>query len=467
MLGVKKVDSTKLTYDINKRLDFHAGLKVIDVTDQLDVSPNDIFTYCETIGINPDCLYYNEYRYPSFYYYDFPVYFDIVDWQLDNDDSFVLESLKRRIETCRTLFESGHLERYFQFVQGVCSKDILVNVFYEHKEHLSYAQLRRFYISQFHGHVQASTNMMRHALTLRPQTYAPPLPYDQPTYTVYRGAGRHSRPLKDCWFWTLNLMDAANLAASATDDPIIYEATVKKEHVIDFFPKSGRAEIVIAPEHIENVRAIQQREALDFSIEMKEHRLADEFNFYRHTFIKPRQYANESDLHGTAHTTRVLLFVLALAHLEQLDTRSRAIVANAAIYHAIGRTDILDKTHVGEASLKQLKRLKYPLFIINCANAPQDKKYTTANFTSDEKMLIHRLIANNSKPFEDALSHDELRLLPDGLEERYAHLSRILRDAHALDDIRTDKIQMDKLTHPLTETLITYAIRCYTILESM
>jgi alpha-ketoglutarate-dependent taurine dioxygenase len=144
------------------------------------------------------------------------------------------------------------------------------------------------------------------------------------------------------------------------------------------------------------------------------------FNKFSNHII-PSHYNRPNGIHGMNHARRVLFFAELLAALEDLPETERDILATAAVYHDIGRTnDGVDYEH-GYASFKKAEQFG----LIRMENT---EDYRTVKY----------LIAEHCIRDKDAFA----LVMNYGLEnpEGGKRLLKFFKDADGLDRVRINDL---------------------------
>lgn len=174
---------------------------------------------------------------------------------------------------------------------------------------------------------------------------------DTESFLVYRGMTEKSTPAKDAVSWTPNINIAYRFASCYGKKPVVATAVVKKEDIIEYISSDttigGEEEFLVVPGKI----TIQQEKKL-FTANSDE--IIDNMNKTLSTFqtykrkLKSlyQKYGRKSSCHDTLHSLRVLFLSLMLGVHEELSKSEMKQLAEASIYHDIGRvSDDANTTH--------------------------------------------------------------------------------------------------------------------------
>ena len=173
--------------------------------------------------------------------------------------------------------------------------------------------------------------------------------------TVYRGMTERSTPVSDALSSTPNLNIAYSFACAYGTEATVVKAVVKKEDIIEYISPDttlGREEeIIIIPgtAHIQEevyLVSVVSDEAID-----RVNAILPMYQLYRRKLKKlySKKRENLQD-HDAEHSLRVLFMALFLANHEQVTKTEMKQLAEAAIYHDVGRTDEYTNEEHGAAS---------------------------------------------------------------------------------------------------------------------
>ena len=233
---------------------------------------------------------------------------------------------------------------------------------------------------------------------------------------VYRGMSEHSTPAEKALSWTPNINVAYRFAVAYSQEPQVIQGIIKREDILEYISPDttmgNEEEIIVEPGKVN----IQERNLLlpPDSDEMCV--LTDEvlpvYQTYRQKLKKLYQkHANGLSGHDAEHSLRVLLLALLLAAKYNVSKAEMKQIAEAAIYHDIGRVDEAANTSHGKLSE-----------IIYEKDGGKDK-------------AVAFLIRNHC--VDDETAHNELiGLFSFKTQKRIEVLYGILKDADALDRVR-------------------------------
>lgn len=392
----------------------------------------DVMKYADATGIDAKHLYLSESPTFQYIYYKFPNYVEV--FTLDTDSEFLIKDVGGRIDYQNKVFNNKAWTKYLLAVEGVMQMQIFAKIYPMIAPEERYDLLRYIYVQNDQGHNFITKDMWVDALALKPNKEPLNLPEDQEEFVIYRGVGNKSAKLNEALSWTLSYYVASKFSYKGDSEGAIHVAKVKKEDIIEYFDERDEEEIIVQPSKVYDLKTYEQYQPLEVYKELLNTHLIDEYNFYRNTFLEEDNFYMDSTTHGIEHTKRVLALSMALAYHEELEVNDRALLANAALYHDIGReTDGVEPGH-GVKSYERLMDEMYATIIIDCQNKPEDQEYRLDSFSRDEKEILKLLIELHDT--DDALIKKEIKEMPNKQKERFEKLIRIFKDADALDRIR-------------------------------
>lgn len=152
---------------------------------------------------------------------------------------------------------------------------------------------------------------------------------------------------------------------------------------------------------------------------------------------------NKWGIHGIKHALRSMVLAHEISKAIDLNTIDTKVSSLAALYHDTGRTnDALDYSH-GRKTVEKLRAYGLDKRILACFNS------------EDDLLLFNKIIAAHSLP--DAKQADFKAEIPDHLEERFARLYSVLKDADGLDRLRINDLDPSYLRNEASVELIDFA----------
>ncbi|MDO6628664.1 HD domain-containing protein [Bacillus thuringiensis] len=425
----------------------------------------------ESQGLVMDNFYLSKKLFEPYCYYKFPVFYTTPSLK----EVLSLEGvvpLKQHLEYLeeyanRILFEE---KNYFKFLVSspTQAKFMLMNkVYWYLSEQERYELFISFYAEEDYGHYLIDKDLIKDAIKNQPTEYRQEMlnrlnktTGDTDTLTIYRGCSDKSTTPEEAMSWTLSKNTAIFFAMSRGLDGDIYEAKVKKEHVIDYLQGRHEEEILVLPQHVEDIKPYEMIKTNDEINAMLASEHVEEYHLYKNTFIKDEYFDNPEGIHGTRHCKRVLFHALSLAKEFNLNTRDRAILSNAACYHDIGRTnDDEDRDHGLGSVIKHAEEVHdFPYMCINVVDRKNKNKNYELEYMNDEEINIiefimqyHCIGDEESREALDRLAWD------DEIADRTWKLYQLFKDADGLDRVRIKDLNVDYLRTEAAQKRVLFA----------
>lgn len=180
---------------------------------------------------------------------------------------------------------------------------------------------------------------------------------DAETITVYRGMTEESTRITEALSWTPNINIAYRFACGYTSRASVVKAVVRRQDIVEYITPGlsigNEEEIIVIPGSVD----VQEVKHLLWPLDDSVVSMMDSFRMVYLTYARKLTHLydeKETHLqgHDTAHVLRVLTFALYLAESEHLSKGEIKKVAEAAIFHDIGRTDELTNPRHGIESAK-------------------------------------------------------------------------------------------------------------------
>ena len=250
--------------------------------------------------------------------------------------------------------------------------------------------------------------------------------------TVYRGMTERSTPVEDALSWTPNINIAYKFACAYGNKAFVVKAVVDRKNIIEYISPDtslGREEETII---IPGSASIQEEiKLIPVDSDESLNALNDIMAIYQTYRAKlGKLYAkrkNQLSDHDATHSLRVLFLALFLANHEKMTKAEMKQIAEAAIYHDIGRTSETANEQHGIASAIIYQKAggsdKAVSFMIqnHCIDDSVAKKNIEAEFSAKSKNKVWRLLSI----IKDADALDRVRFgiaespESDGLDIRY------------------------------------------------
>lgn len=133
--------------------------------------------------------------------------------------------------------------------------------------------------------------------------------------------------------------------------------------------------------------------------------------------LSKEDFLRSSRIHGMAHTRRVLIHVLSLAHLLNLNSEDTALLCIASIYHDTGRlNDGPDPEH-GKRSWQRV-----------------GEKPLIRNLAEEDRAILAYIMENHC--LDDKVGLANIDDYPIADKERALRLLKVFKDADGLDRVR-------------------------------
>ncbi len=255
---------------------------------------------------------------------------------------------------------------------------------------------------------------------------------DADSFLLYRGATEKSTPVEKALSWTPNINLAYRFACSYGTEPVVLTAVVKKEDIIEYISEDttigSEEEFLVLPGKINIQNAEHLLTAVSDEITESMDNTLSVFQTYKQKLkMLYLRYGKDNSYHDALHSLRVLFLGLVLGCHEGLSKAEQKQLAEAAIYHDVGRTnDDTDATH-GQKSAELYQRAsgfdKAVSFIItnHCIEDSDARVILEKEFVSKTQGKIWRLY----EILKDADALDRVRFgiavdpQSDGLDVRY------------------------------------------------
>lgn len=439
-----------------------------------------VLKIAEKIEVDPAFLFFVHNPYPFYCYYQFPVFLSI---DVFSETFIDVLHVKERIHGLqKAITEAMQMQDYKRilFYTEDRAKVLIFNKLYwlvpDEKKYGFYQDLYTFLD---YGHQAIDKDIRKHVWKCQPHSEKEKIRLELDRIepgeyiTIFRGEGKESTPYDRAMSWTTSLSVAAFFATRIKSDISgkVYRARVRKEHVLDYIEYRGEKEILVFPEHLSDVEQIsmptlqEELEALDQEGYLKEYFL------YKNTFLKKKYFQNPGGIHGIDHVKRVLYHAIALSRALGLSDSDRAILANASLYHDIGRTHDGYCTMHGEWSWRKYKTKiasKYPLISVNAVKKRrmgENEGYDLQGLNDEEQRIVQFIIEYHCREDEEGKRALQEMNLPHNLKERCLRLYEIFKDCDGLDRVRLSLKEFDERYLITAEAkkrlLIAYQVKNY------
>lgn len=430
---------------------------------ELDVphfpSESEVRRIAEKYEINPDHFYFVEKSLPCYCYYDFPAYLTI---DVFNDQFFeflrVSERIKAVVKESHEALHNKDYYKIFAFSEDQAKVLLLNKMYWLVLDEEKYELYNQIYTRLDYGHTLIDLKIQRDVWRHQPKEEKERLKkmldksYKEAYLTIFRGEGSGSTPHNQSMSWTTSLNVACFFATRIRSDiqSKVYQAKILKAHVLDYNTHRIEEEIIVFPEQLENVVQIPMVDLFEEWKDLQEEGYIDEYFLYKNTFIKSSHYRNPDGIHGIPHVKHVLFHAITLSRALGLNSRDRAILANASIYHDIGRGHDGHCTMHGDWSWKQYVEdivTKEDLFqgeinyVENVKQGIFDAHHKPLN--DYEMKIVEFLIRYHCRDDDESLETLENMFIDQKEREHAWMLYQVFKDCDGLDRVRLPLNELD------------------------
>jgi len=164
--------------------------------------------------------------------------------------------------------------------------------------------------------------------------------------TVYRGMGERSSSESAAFSWTMDPGTAMHFALWHTDrDAQICKGFVNKEDILAVFDDRNEAEVLIWPGKVFG-KTFETFYGLDWLKQQMPAISKDYLRYKNQARYEDLPFLQQSKIHNKEHAARVLFHCVILGQLLKVTRKEMAILAEAALYHDVGRmTDAPCRIH--------------------------------------------------------------------------------------------------------------------------
>jgi hypothetical protein len=428
------------------------------------ISVDELIALCSKHDINAEHIYATGDWLAPFCYYDFPVL-----WVIDVLDDNYWETLKlgKHIPEFEFELKSRIDQKEFKSLLTLLhdrSKVLIFNKIYwmvPNEERFEFWY--DFYIRLDYGHSFIDNKIFKDAFEHKPelqkQMLTRYLDYLEKGdfITIYRGEGENSIHHDESLSWTLSMTVAGFFATryESKSGGRIYKGKVRKKDILMYSDDRNEDEVIVDPKYVMDVEKVPMVTIQSEWSDLQKEGYIDEYLVYRNSFIKEAHYKDSQGIHGVNHVKRVLLHAITLSSAMGLTHAERAILANASIYHDIGRKHDGHCTMHGEWSWRQYERTIMPETLMYEVNSLERKKsgndgYDIRKLTGEEVKIIRFIMEYHCRDDEDA--EEALKKLHFKRKSRVWRLFQIFKDCDGLDRVRLPLKELDVKYFRMDET---------------
>lgn len=455
----------KLTEELNRAVSKSDLVPLLQATEEekeaLSVSFPDleqVREICKKYGVDANHLYaIKNHVMSAFCYWNYPVFISI---DLFSEQYWDMMHIQQRIEQATKEFaealEGDDCYKIFAYSEERAKFLILDVMYWRTPEEKRFELYKEVYTYQDYGHASISREIQKDVWKHQPddekarvRKFLDRLSPGE-TITVYRGEGSGSTPHYEAMSWTTSLTVAGFFATRIRSDlnSIAYRATVKKLDILDFDDSRNEKEVLLFPDALIDVQKMPMTLLIDEWNQLIEEGYMEEYHLYKNTFIKDEHYKHPNGIHGVGHVKRVLFHAITLSRALGLSGADRAILANAAVYHDIGRKHDGHCTMHGEWSWNQYVKTiqnEMSLFSVNCVVKRQEGEegYDLNLLTKEEAQIVQFLVEYHCRDDEEGERALRKMHLHSKARERYWRLFLIFKDCDGLDRVRLPLNELD------------------------
>lgn len=281
---------------------------------------------------------------------------------LEENDSF-FESFKKAIEYSKKLLsQKQYYQLLFSYPDGLRIEGLQrlleiegeTDVFY--KTFISVYTTSDFTVEKVPNHIiEAFIKAKSHDQELETEKRIQKHFGNKKDLLVYRGMSKRSSSVSSALSWTPNINLAYKFASSFGDDPVVVTGVVKREDVIEYISPDttiGNEEEFLVKRgtvHVVNTEQLLTPDSTEIHVCVNA--VLPVYQTYRQKLKKLyRKYHKHLLAHDGLHSLRVLLLALIIASHEGLGKTAYKQIAEAAIYHDIGRINEMTDISHGEHS---------------------------------------------------------------------------------------------------------------------
>lgn len=375
-------------------------------------------------GLNVNNLYISDEQLFPFWYIEDCAYMEVHHLSTEIDEGIfgwkhIKSQVEKTNELLRGFLEEEDYETFFVVVNERFSFDLFVKMIDEIPKDRVYDAFKNIYISNDYGFGDLDKKHIEYIFQLNQcDEFKTKLKTDDGYVSIYRGIGNKSTNIDKAYSWTLNLSTAIFFASRFDiTSPIIYEAKIHIDDIVDYIKDRGEAEILLLPESLLEPKVLSfynLNELMKMDVEAP----LTFYNYYKGTIDK-KWFKNADGIHGVLHTKRVLFLSLFIGNLEGVSNLDFDVLIFSSLYHDIGRTNDDKDDYHGSKSLKKLAKEK-----------------DSALYLSDEDFNIAKFIIKNHS-LDDNVGEQNLEKEENITDKKRAlKLYRIFKDADNLDRVR-------------------------------
>ncbi|MFJ8528709.1 HD domain-containing protein [Bacillus sp. NPDC094106] len=429
----------------------------------------DAVQICSEFGINPEKMYVCNNISNPFWYWDGIVFVSVFQISKQAFEMFEIDKrIKAKEDLVKKAYETKDFYKVFSFTEDFLKPYVLNEIYRDVPCEERYKLFREIYIYISYSHKVIKKEVIEEAIACQTEEFKKDLMVkldslsNNDFLTIYRGEGTFSISHESAMSWTTDIHVARKFAVKGT----IYKGQVLKRKVIDFIEDRDESEILVYPNDVMNITEVTEQKGFDVMKELnllEDEGYVDEFGTYRDTFVLDEYYHNPSSVHGPLHVKRVLLHTLSLSRTLKLSSVERAILANVAVFHDIGRTHDGHCTKHGEWSLEKHDELiagRFPFVGINYVTPRTEGRMDyDIEFLTDESIeIIKFIIEYHCKDDKLAKKHlKKSKSISNENKEMAWNLYESFKDCDALDRVRLGDLDVSYLRKEESKDRVEFA----------
>lgn len=356
-------------------------------------------------------------------------------------DQAMLEQIQAAEGELNRVVASRDFRRFFELIDPRLKLELLVEVFDFIPDSEKYPLVEEISAGLPGGFQALPEDFQQKARRYRGASSDRPLSDENNLVYIYRGQSAGDKGPGEGLSWTTDINVAVLYALNGGQAGSVYQAAVHSGDIINYVTENREKEVLVDPACLQNVEQVRLCDLAGFVPELEEAGVMELYHHYSDS-LRRAWFVNPDGIHAISHTRRVLLLALMIAYLEKLGDQDTRILAEAAMYHDIGRTtDGYDSVH-GFSSHK--KAVDLNLFSVKSGEDMEILRFVIENHSAPD-MAVFKVIKQYH--FKD--------------EERALYLYHLFKDADGLDRVRINDFSPEYLRGAHSFRLIMIAHQLY------
>ena len=406
----------------------------------------------EAIGLDPDDFYYESRNteHPYCYYKGF-VLIEILS--LNNDLLFLKESIQMLEKKIHEAVASRDFDLFFSLIDKRIATDLYIEIFDfipdEEKYLLYYKLLKTSEKVEANFPIEFRKKVQQYEGV----TSSIPIIDENGYVKVFRGqlkqtaSAKKPTPVEIASSWTTDINIAIKYALKDELESQVYKGKVHKDNINEYLTKNKEKEVIARSGTVEEIKIVELIKLQEIAQYLNYDKVLGLYKKYAEK-IKVSWFFHPEGIHAVSHTKRVLFFNLMLCDLEQVLENEYDLLAKAALYHDIGRTnDGYDPNH----GYYSYKKAITENFLIESNGANQAE--------TDEVKIIRFILEMH--PLPDRSAYKALKKYKINNQESAIRCLHIFKDGDALDRVRINDLNPDYLRTKSAYKLLMFAYQLY------